>query len=414
MDERRRRAAAAVAAIMGTFTQDGEDAVVTGLAQEADVAVFMDAGDDDRRGGVVGRRWEIERNDKEWFFQYALRPDFRDGPLWKASFRIPYATFVSIANRLRPMLTRTRTRYREPLPVELRVASFLMYAGGATCHAVGTQLGIGTSTVARSVSEVSRAVWKEYREEISFPTTEEEVANAMEGFQQIRGLPYCVGAVDGTHVPWPSCPLDQFYEYRCYKGFTSIVLFAVCTADRKFTYIDVGRPGVLGDSTIFQRSSLKRNIDDGKWLGSAIPDLNISDVTVRPYLIGDCAFSLQTYMMKTTSRREQQLNPVLKTWDSIAADTRKPIECAFGMLKARFPALKTGIKLHHEDDIVYFSLACATLHNMCIDDFDGSQELVCSEDVDDELVSAENAAARRQRDALLYFVLNEQLQGQQE
>ena len=51
--------------------------------------------------------------------------------------------------------------------------------------------------------------------------------------------------------------------------------------------------------------------------------------------MGDYAFALDTYMMKSCSQKEQQLNPVLLTWDSVASQTRKPIKCAFGMLKCR-------------------------------------------------------------------------------
>lgn len=53
----------------------------------------------------------------------------------------------------------------------------------------------------------------------------------------------------------------------CCKGYPSIVLFAVVKAVRKFTYVDIGKPVVLGDSTMYERSKLKRNITAGVWLG---------------------------------------------------------------------------------------------------------------------------------------------------
>jgi len=34
-----------------------------------------------------------------------------------------------------------------------------------------------------------------------------------------------------------------------------------------FFFLDIGRPGVLGDSTIYSLSELKRNIGSGVWLG---------------------------------------------------------------------------------------------------------------------------------------------------
>lgn len=110
----------------------------------------------------------------------------------------------------------------------------------------------------------------------------------MSGYKSIMGLPYCVGAVDGTHIKWPSCPENQFFEYRCYKGFASIALFAACTADRKFTYVEAKHPGVNGDAKIFKRSALKRRLESKEWLVAPIPSLILQDVYVHPYMIGDC------------------------------------------------------------------------------------------------------------------------------
>ena len=99
--------------------------------------------------------------------------------------------------------------------------------------------------------EVGKEICDGYRDYISFLTELGDVHGAMEGFKEIAGLPYCVGAIDGTHIRRPMCPEAQFFGYRCYKNFASIVLFACCTADRRFTFVDIGKPGVLGDSSIF-------------------------------------------------------------------------------------------------------------------------------------------------------------------
>lgn len=90
-----------------------------------------------------------------------------------------------------------------------------------------------------------------------FPTSEEEVTQVMSGFKKLAVIPYCVGAIDVTHILWNFCPSDHFYEYLCYKVLASIVLFACCTSNRRFTLVYIRRPGVLGDSSIFERSMLK-------------------------------------------------------------------------------------------------------------------------------------------------------------
>lgn len=84
-------------------------------------------------------------------------------------------------------------------------------------------------------------------------------------------------------------------------------------------FTDIGRPGVFGDSIIFENSVLKSNIDLGNWLGSQVLDLKVGDVIVRPFLIGDCGFKLSTILMKIPSQSEMVSNPVLKMWDDIAS-----------------------------------------------------------------------------------------------
>ena len=296
----------------------------------------------DARHGIPGREWVRVRNSQTWFFDYALKDFFRDCATWKALFRIPHSVFSDVLELIAPHITASVTNFRAPLRSELKLAAFLMYSGGASCEAVATQLGIGTSTVNCAVKDVSVAICSKLFGQISFPVAIQEVAHVMRGFQNIRGLPCCLGAVDGSHIRWLSCPEEQYYEYRGYKGYPSIGIFAVATANRKFTFVDVGRPGVLSDSTVYSYSDLKRNIDDGKWLGDSIPDLMVAGVPVRPYLIGDCAFTLSTNMLKSSSQAEMRANPVLRIWDSAASQTRKPIDCAFGILKHRFQLLKVG------------------------------------------------------------------------
>lgn len=229
----------------------------------------------------------------------------------------------------------------------------------------------------------------------------------MKGFQDIRGLPYCVGAVNSTNIRWLTCPDGQFYEYRCYKEHPSVVIFAVVTANRRFIYVDVGRPGVLGDSTIYDRSMLRSNIDSEKWMGAAILDLVVSSIPIRPYLMGYCAFTLNVNMMKTASSREKVANPVLKHWNEIASQTRKPVECAFGMLKQRFLVVKKGVRLYHEDDITKLCIACMMFHNMAIEDgvFDDFVLRQDENEDEEESITAECTAKKRQKDVLIYYVV---------
>ena len=129
---------------------------------------------------------------------------------------------------------------------------------------------------------------------------------------------------------------------------------------------------------------MRSQIEDGRWLGDNIESLNIGSVSVRPFIIGDCAFPLGPNLMKTTSAPQQTANPDLILWERVAADTRKPLERAFGILKNRFMVIKTGLYLHHEDDTAYVITACICFHNMCFDNDDEGNDFEDSDESDNE------------------------------
>ncbi len=180
---------------------------------------------------------------------------------------------------------------------------------------------------------MSKLIVEQLIQVVKLPRMESELEYVMNRFQKILKLPYCVCAVGGTHVPWKYSPATQYSDYRCCKGFTSFVFFAVSDSRRRFLYAEAGYPGIMGDSTIFEVSKLKSMIEKGEWLGEDISSLKIGEVNVRPYLIGDCVLTLNTNMVKTSIVRQQRENSDLKLFEKHAAAARKPIECAFEILK---------------------------------------------------------------------------------
>lgn len=134
------------------------------------------------------------------------------------------------------------------------------------------------------------------------------------------------------------------------------------------------------------------------------------NIYVLPYLIGDCAFSLDKFWMKTSSKAQRRKNPMLMHLECVAFQTRWPIECAFRMLKGKFEALKFGVRLTHEEEIVRLCYACVIIHNLCLDlgnvEHDIEFKMESLSEQEDEIVTTETNEGIRQRDALMYYLIS--------
>ena len=127
---------------------------------------------------------------------------FSLSPSWKALFRVPHDVLTLLTAGLATNITRATTNYKKPIPANIKVAAFLMYMSNATCEAVASQLGIGASSVSSIVKGVSREICSQFHDCVHFPKEEGDLASVMKGFEKIAGLPYCCGAVDGSHIKW--------------------------------------------------------------------------------------------------------------------------------------------------------------------------------------------------------------------
>lgn len=68
------------------------------------------------------------------------------------------------------------------------------------------------------------------------------------------------------------------------------------------------------------------------------------------------------------------LSHFMNYWTSFMESERKHVECAFGILKARFRILKLPIRMHNFKVIHDMFVTCCILHNMCLDVDGGDDE----------------------------------------
>lgn len=70
-----------------------------------------------------------------------------------------------------------------------------------------------------------------------------------------------IGAIDGKHIMLQA-PINSGSEFYNYKGFHSIVLFAVVNANYNFMFSDVGCQDRISDGGIFKHCVLYQKIKD--------------------------------------------------------------------------------------------------------------------------------------------------------
>nr|XP_047139119.1 protein ALP1-like [Hydra vulgaris] len=263
---------------------------------------------------------------------------------FKEHFRVNRNTFNFLVNELHPHLGKTTTTMREPISVVKRVAVALHYLASCEEYRVVSSLfGIGKSTANLIVHEFINAV-----NDILLPK-----------YVKFPFFPQCVGAVNGCHIPI-SAPKDQAISYYNYKGWYSIVLFAVVDSRYRFIYTSVGLPGRNNDSYILQNSSLKEILESNLFDKCC---KELGDSLVPLCLIGDSAFPLTRHLLKPYPEN-LELSEIQKNFNKILCGARRVVENAFGRVKARFRVICKRM----ECDINFATRivnACVTLHNIC-------------------------------------------------
>ena len=143
---------------------------------------------------------------------------------------------------------------------------------------------------------------------------------------------HTLGAIDGKHVAI-RCPKNGGSLYFNYKGFHSIILFALVDANYKFRWVDVGVNGTSSDAQIFNQSQLRSGIIDGTLQVPAAEPLPSDDHPMPYFLIGDGAFSLHTWLMKPFSGRMLPDNQ--RIFNNRLSRARRVVENAFGIMANR-------------------------------------------------------------------------------
>ncbi|KAJ1526427.1 hypothetical protein ONE63_009561 [Megalurothrips usitatus] len=276
--------------------------------------------------------------DPEMFFNY---------------YRMTPRTFEELLARLRPELQRRPvTGYLSPGE---RLAVTVRYlASGQDQRYIAFHFLAAPSTISGVIRNGCRGGggWEELHSEVIPPLCEETWRRVARGFEEEWQFPNCIGALDGKHCAVQGGGGGESNWFN-YKESFSMVLLAMCDAQYKFLWVDIGGRGRRGDGGLFFQSTL----DEGLRLGTLSvpgPRAPVDGWPALPHVIvGDAAFRMSMYLM--TPFEGRFLTDDKNIFNYKLSRARRCIENAFGTMSARWRVLRRTLLA---------SVAVACLHNL--------------------------------------------------
>ena len=265
-------------------------------------------------------------------------------------------------------------------PVAFQLMVFLFYVGtsgsGSSNPRLRSMFGIGRGTAELYKRRCVKAIRSLRPDAISWPdeTEREEIAKRV---MAEYGWLQCIAVADGTLFPLTYAPQSKDApDYHGRKHMYSLSVMIVNDDQRKIRAYMSGHPGSCHDSRVYGAMPLATD-----------PESFFSGQ--KYFLLGDSAFAnSESVVTSFKAPRGHALTPEQEAFNTKVGNLRVTSEHTIGMLKARFPFLRS-IPMKITDDpkslrrILRVIDCCIILHNLLIDIDDDVPEEWWESDVND-------------------------------
>lgn len=280
---------------------------------------------------------------------------------WQLNFRMRKTIFQQLCDILRPHLQRQLTTFRNPVPVEQRVAiGIWRLATNVGFQTISHLFGIGQSTAVTIANDVASVIVNKMLPLYIKTPSEEEFKLIIQGFKDKWSFPQCGGAIDGTHIGILA-PTDSPADYYNSQGFYSVILQGVVDHRLRFWDINVGWPGKVHDARVFGNSSLYERGQSGRVFPQITERFGGKSVPV--VILGDAAYPLLPWLM-TPYPENEHTTPAQLSFNTHLSRARVTVVRAFGRLKERWQCLMKRCDCNINNINTVIS-ACCVLHNFC-------------------------------------------------
>ncbi|GFO43524.1 protein antagonist of like heterochromatin protein 1 [Plakobranchus ocellatus] len=202
-------------------------------------------------------------------------------------------------------------------------------ASGKNHRSLSFYFRAGVTTIRSITTETCRVIWN-VLQPLVMPTPDGNRWRqiALE-FHERFDFPLCLEAIDGKHIRIKK-PHRSGSKYYNYKGYCSIVLFAVSDANGKFVIVDVVFYGGNSDGGVFNRSTFGKKLLAEKL---AIPENDFipgTDINIPYTFVADEAFPLRENIIKPFAHHQLTHDKQISNYRLSRA--RDSVECSFGRI----------------------------------------------------------------------------------